>query len=155
MRRMKIMGYTQKTDPETTSRATGKEIGVSPKHCREVCKMLKGMKVEDAKKYLQGVIELKIPVPYTRFKYFLNPKPKVGPGRYPKNAAKAILKVLESAQSNAEYKGLEADSMKVKIAAAHRGRIQESYMPRAQGRSTPWNEQTTNIEIILEEVEAS
>jgi ribosomal protein L22 len=28
-------------------------------------------------------------------------------------------------------------------------------MPRAQGRSTPWNEQTTNIEIILEEAEAS
>ncbi len=149
------MGYSQKTDPETTSRALGVEISVSPKHCREVCKMLVGKKVEDAKKYLQGVIELKTPVPYTRFKMFLNPKPKVGPGRYPKKAAKAILRVIESAQSNAEYKGLEADNMRVKVAAAHRGRIQKSYMPRAQGRSTPWNEQTTNIEIILEEIEAS
>ncbi len=149
------MGYTQKTDPETTSRALGVEISVSPKHCREVCKMLVGKNVEDAKKYLQGVIELKTPVPYTRFKMFLNPKPKVGPGRYPKKAAKAILRVIESAQSNAEYKGLEADNMRVKVAAAHRGRIEKSYMPRAQGRSTPWNEQTTNIEIILEEIEAS
>jgi len=149
------MGYSQKTDPETTSRALGVEISVSPKHCREVCKMLVGKKVDDAKKYLQGVIELKTPVPYTRFKMFLNPKPKVGPGRYPKNAAKAILRVIESAQSNAEYKGLEADNMRVKVAAAHRGRIEKSYMPRAQGRSTPWNEQTTNIEIILEEIEAS
>ncbi len=149
------MGYTQKTDPETTSRALGVEISVSPKHCREVCKMLVGKKVEDAKKYLQGVIELKTPVPYTRFKMFLNPKPKVGPGRYPKKAAKAILRVIESAQSNAEYKGLEADNMRIKVAAAHRGSIEKSYMPRAQGRSTPWNEQTTNIEIILEEIEAS
>jgi len=149
------MGYTQKTDPETTSRALGFEIGVSPKHCREVCKMLVGRKVEDAKKYLEGVIELKTPVPYTRFKMFLNPKPKVGPGRYPRNAAKAILRVIESAQSNAEYKGLEADNMRVKVAAAHRGSIEKSFMPRAQGRSTPWNEQTTNIEIILEEIEAS
>jgi len=149
------MGYSQKTDPETTSRALGVEISVSPKHCREVCKMLVGKKVDDAKKYLQGVIELKTPVPYTRFKMFLNPKPKVGPGRYPKKAAKAILRVIESAQSNAEYKGLEADNMRVKVAAAHRGRIEKSYMPRAQGRSTPWNEQTTNIEIILEEIEAS
>lgn len=155
MRRMKIMGYSQKSDPETTSRALGKEIGVSPKHCREVCKMLKGRKVEDAKKYLQGVIELKTPVPYTRFKMFLNPKPKVGPARYPKKAAKAILRVLESAQSNAEYKGLDADNMKVKIAAAHRGTIEKAYMQRAQGRNTAWNEQTTNIEIVLEEVEAS
>ena len=150
-----MKGYTMKSDPETTSRALGKELGVSPKHCREVCKMLKGMKVEDAKKYLQGVIELKVAVPYTRFKMYLNPKPKIGPGRYPRNAAKAILRVLESAQSNAEYKGLEADNMKVKLAAASRGRIQKAMMPRAQGRSTPWNEQTTTIEIILEEVEAA
>ena len=97
------MGYSQNTDPETTSKALGVEISVSPKHCREVCKMLVGKKVEDAKKYLQGVIDLKTPVPYTRFKMFLNPKPKVGPGRYPRNAAKAILRVIESAQSTAEY----------------------------------------------------
>jgi len=149
------MGYTQETDAEKTSRALGKEMSVSPKHCREVCKMLPGMKVEDAKKYLEEVIELKRAVPYTRFKMYLNPKPKIGPGRYPKNAAKAILRVLQSAQSNAEYKGLDAENMRVKVAAAHRGRIQKSFMPRAQGRSTPWNEQTTNIEIILEEIEAS
>ena len=149
------MGYTMQVNPEKTSKALGNEIGVSPKHCREVCKMLPGMKVEDAKKYLRSVADLKTPVPYTRFKMLLNPKPKVGPGRYPKKAALAILRVLESAQSNAEYKGLEADSMKVKVAAAHRGRIEKSFMPRAQGRSTAWNEQTTNIEIILEEVEVA
>ncbi len=149
------MGYSQKSDPETTSRAYGREIGVSPKHCREVCKMLKGKKVEDAKKYLKGVIDLETAVPYTRFKMFLSPKPKVGPARYPKKAAKAILRVLESAQSNAEYKGLDADSMRVMVAAAHRGRIEKAYMQRAQGRSTAWNEQTTNIEIVLEEVETA
>ena len=46
------------TDPETTSRAIGKELSVSPKHCREVLKELRGMKVETAKKYLRGVIDL-------------------------------------------------------------------------------------------------
>lgn len=149
------MGYSIQTDPEKTSKAIGKEVGVSPKNCREVCKMLVGMKVEDAKAYLKDVADLKTPVPYTRFKMMIGPKPGVGPGRYPKNAAQAILRVVESAQSNAEYKGLEADGMRVKVAAAHRGRVQKGYMPRAQGRSTPWNEQTTNIEIVLEEVEAS
>jgi len=148
------MGYSMDSDPEKTSKALGIEIGVSPKHCQEVCKMLKDMKVDDAKKYLKEVVDIKTPVPYTRFKMCVRHKHKIGPGRYPKNAAKAILKVLESAQSNAEYKGLEADNMRVKIAAAHRGRIQKSFMPRAQGRSTPWNDQTTNIEVILEEVEA-
>ncbi len=149
------MGYTQQTDPEKTSKAIGKEISVSPKHCREVLKELKGMKVEEAKEYLVGVIEKRTPVPYSRFKTYLSPKPKVGPARYPEKAAKAILKVVESARANAEYKGLDAENMKVKVACAHRGRIQKAYMPRAFGSSSPWNEQTTNIEIILEEVEAS
>ncbi len=93
------MGYTMKTDPETTSRAIGKELSVSPKHCREVLKELRGKKVEDAKKYLKEVAELKRAVPYTRFKMQLSPKPGTGPGRYPKKAALAILKVLESAQA--------------------------------------------------------
>lgn len=149
------MGYTQQADPETTSKAIGKEASVSPKHCREVCKMLKGMKVDQARKYLQGVVELKTPVPYSRYKKYLSPKPKVGPARYPVKAAKVILEVVESARSNAEYKGLDADNMKVKWASAHRGRITQGHMPRAFGRSTPWNEQTTNIEIILEEVAKS
>lgn len=149
------MGYTQETDPEKTSKAMGKELSVSPKHCREVLKMLRGMKVEKAKEYLEGVIDKTVPVPYSRYKKYLRPKPKVGPARYPVNAAKAILKVIESAKANAEYKGLDADNMRVKVACAHRGRIQQGYMPRAFGRSSPWNEQTTNIEIVLEEVEAS
>ena len=155
MMEVNCMGYTQETDPETTSRAIGKELGVSPKKCREVCKELMGLKVDAAKQYLKDVADLKKAVPYTRFKMYLSPKPGVGPGRYPKKAALAILKVLESAQSNAEYKGLDADNMRVRVAAAHRGRIEKAYMPRAQGRSTPWNEQTTNIEIILEEIKAS
>ena len=149
------MGYTQEADPETTSKAIGSEIRVSPKHCREVCKMLKGMKVDQAREYLQSVAELKTPVPYSRYKMFLSPKAQVGPARYPKKAAKAILDVIDSARSNAEYKGLDADNMRIRSASAHRGRIQTAYMPRAYGRSTPWNEQTTNIEIILEEVERS
>ena len=149
------MGYTQQTDPETTSKAIGKEMRVSPKHCREVCKMLKGMKVDRAREYLKGIADKKTPVPYSRYKMFLSPKAGSGPGRYPQKAAKAILGVINSAHSNAEYKGLDADNMRIKVACAHRGRIQKAYMPRAYGRSTPWNEQTTSIEIVLEEVEKS
>jgi large subunit ribosomal protein L22 len=149
------MGYTQETDPEKTSRALGKEIRVSPKHCREVLKEVRGMKVEKAKEYLEGVMEKTTPVPYSRFKKYLSPKPKVGPARYPVKAAEAILKVIESAKANAEYKGLDSENMRIKVACASRGRIEQGYMPRAYGRSSPWNEQTTNIEIVLEEAEAS
>jgi large subunit ribosomal protein L22 len=39
------------------------------------------------------------------------------------------------------------------VLAAHRGRITKGHMPRAQGRSTPWNQETVNLEVVLEEVE--
>jgi large subunit ribosomal protein L22 len=149
------MGYTQESDPETTSKAVGKEMRVSPKHCREVCRAVRGMSVDEARKYLNGVKELRTAVPYSRYKKYLSPKPGVGPARYPRKAAGAILEVIESARSNAEYKGLDAENMRIKVACAHRGRILQAYMPRAYGRSTPWNEQTTHIEIVLEEVEKS
>ncbi|MFA5313576.1 MAG: uL22 family ribosomal protein, partial [Methanomassiliicoccales archaeon] len=59
---------------------------------------------------------------------------------------------IESAKQNAEYKGLDAENMRVKVVAAHLGRTIPGYMPRAHGRSTQWNQQTVNIEVILEEM---
>jgi ribosomal protein L22 len=38
-----------------------------------------------------------------------------------------------------------------RVAASSRGRIQKATMPRAQGRATAWNEQTTNLEIVVAE----
>jgi len=59
--------------------------------------------------------------------------------------------VLENASQNAEYEGLDADRLFIRVASSARGQIRPKMMPRAQGRATEWNEQTTNIEIILSE----
>jgi large subunit ribosomal protein L22 len=139
-------------DPDTTSRAIGKEIPVSPKFSREICRMIKGKKVTDALKMLEEVTELTRPVPIRRYNMGVAHKKGVGPGRFPVKAAKAISKVIESAKQNAEYKGLDAENMRVKLVAAHLGRTIPGHMPRAYGRSTPWNQQTVNIEVILEEM---
>ena len=148
-----MAGYTQYTDPDKTSRAIGKEMPISPKDSREVCRMLRGRKVSVAIRMLEEVIEAKRPVPYARYNTGVAHKPGVGPGRYPKKSAEAILSVIESAKHNAEYKGLDADNMKVKVITANLGRVIPGYMPRAYGRSTQWNQQTVNIEVILEEVQ--
>jgi large subunit ribosomal protein L22 len=58
---------------------------------------------------------------------------------------------LKNAEENAEYDSLDTDRLYVKIAASARGRIRKASMPRAQGRATEWNEQTTNVEIVLAE----
>jgi large subunit ribosomal protein L22 len=150
-------GYTREWDPETTSRALGKELNISPKKSVEVCRAVRGMKVEAAKSLLSDVIDGKRAISFKRYKKTVSPKrnafPRPGPGRYPRNVSKAVLKVLQSAQDNAEFKGLDSENMKIVTIAAHRGTVTEGQMPRAHGRSSQWNQETTTIEVVLSEEE--
>ena len=41
-------GYTAVADPDTTAKALGREMPVSPKFAREVAGMVRGMKLETA-----------------------------------------------------------------------------------------------------------
>ncbi len=145
------MGYTAQTDPDITSRALGKELPISPKHSREICNMLKGMHVEDAIDLLEDIMDKKKAVPLKRYNKRVSHKKGTGPGRYPKKAAEQIKKVVRSAMHNADYKGLNGEGMRIKVIAAHRGQTTEGYQSRAYGRTTPWNQETVNIEVILEE----
>lgn len=146
-------GYTMESDPDISAKAVGRDMPVSPKFAREVVGMIRGLNAEDAAIMLEEVMEKKRPVPLKRYKKRVSHKAGVGPGRYPVKAAKAILSVLESAMSNAEYKGLDVDNMVISTISVSRGMVIPGYKPRAQGRATPWNQETVNIEVILEEVE--
>ena len=151
---MAKIGYSaQDIDDESTARAIGRELPISPKKAVELCRAIRGKTVEAAKEYLERVIALKQAVPMKRYKTMVAHKAGIGPGRYPVKVARHFLKVLQSAEENAGYKGLDVDSMRIRVLAAHRGSIMKGQMPRAQGRSTPWNQETVNLEVILEEVE--
>ena len=148
-----MKGYTAESDPDTSARAIGKEMPISPKFTREICGMVRGMKVNTAIKTLEGVIALETPVPLKRYNKRVSHKQGVGPGRYPKKAAAAVLGVIKSAVANAEYKGLNVDDMVIKTISASRGRVTPGHMARAHGRATEWNQDTVNLEVIIEEVE--
>ena len=143
--------YSKELDPEVTSKAILYEAHISPKHAREICKELKGKNVTKAKEYLEEVINLTRAVPFKRYSRDVGHiRGRLGPGRYPQKAASEILKLIESAESNAEYKGFEPERMKIAHIATHRGRVIEGMMPRAFGRATQKNTETTTVEIILE-----
>ena len=148
-----VSGYTATADPDTTAKALGKEMPVSPKFAREVAGMIRGMKVEAVQKALEEVIDKKKAVPLKRYNKRVSHKAGVGPGRYPVKAATAILGVLNSAASNAEYKGLDVSNMAIATISVARGRVIPGHMPRAHGRATQWNQETVNLEIIIQEVE--
>jgi len=76
------------------------------------------------------------------------PAARDGPGR---RAGENLLEILSNAESNADYEGLDTGALYVRVASCARGKIRPGSMPRAQGRATEWNEQTTNVEIVLAE----
>ena len=136
------------------ARAMGKSLKISPKHCVEICRELRGMDVENAKNYLDEVISMKKAVPFKRH------NKKVGhrkglknwpSGRYPVKAANEILKILENAEANAEYIGMDNENLIIEHISSHRGFIIRGGIPRAFGRVTPFNTPTTHVQIVLGE----
>lgn len=148
---MMNMKYSIYLDPEKTARAYGRDLQCSPRYAENVAKAIKGMNVKDAESLLNDIIKLKRAIPFKTHKTERAHKKGIGPGGYPVNASKKILDVLKNAMNNAEYKGLDSENMFVAHISTYRGRIIEGYMPRAMGRSSAWNERTTNVEIIIEE----
>ncbi|MFW6305217.1 MAG: 50S ribosomal protein L22 [Candidatus Saliniplasma sp.] len=145
------MGYTMDPDTETTAKAYGKNLQISPKTSVEVCRFVRGKDVDVAIDMLDEVVEGKRPVPYRKHKKQIAHQKGVGPGGYPKKAATKIRDLLNEAKSNAESKGLDSDDMEILAISAHQGEVIQGYQPRAFGRTTPSDRKTTNIEVILKE----
>ena len=152
-------GYSiTELDPDKTVKASGRELRVSPKHAREVCKTIKGMKLDQAKDYLQQVILKKKPVPFRRHKKKVGHRhgiEKAFAGRYPVKAAEKILRVLEGAEMNAEYKGLDVERLRIIHASAYPGMKIKGYIERAFGLSSPRFETLCHVELVLEEIEGT
>jgi large subunit ribosomal protein L22 len=141
-------------NPEKTAKASGRELKVSHKAAREVCKALKGMNLSYAKEYLRDVIAKKKAIPYTRYTKKLGHKggmQKNFVGRFPIKTAAQILQVLQAAEANAENKGLDVDRLRIMHAAAYQGIKLKRYTPRAHGRASPKYNTTTHVEIVLDE----
>jgi large subunit ribosomal protein L22 len=141
-------------NPEKTAKASGRELKVSHKAAREVCRFIRGMDLSKAKEYLRDVMAMKKAVPYTRYKKKLGHRRglvRTFAGRYPIKTSEQILRVIEAAESNAENKGLDVDRLRIIHAAAYQGMKLKRYTPRAHGRASPKYETTTHVEIVLDE----
>jgi len=145
--------YSTKVDPDKTAKAYGYELHCSLKDSMNLAQAIRGMKTEMAKKYLQEIIDMKRPLPAIFHNGKRAHQKGIGPGSYPQKAAKYMLKTIENAENNAEYKGFDAENMKIIHISTYGGRIIKGTMPRAHGRATNKNKKTANIEIIVEEVE--
>jgi large subunit ribosomal protein L22 len=150
-------GYSileESLDPEKTAKASGRELKISHKAAREICRAVKGMMLSNAKQYLRDVVAKKKAVPYGRYNKKLPHRHGIDhayAGRYPIKASTQILGVLQAAQANAENKGLDVDRLRIMHAAAYPGMKLKRFTPRAHGRASPKFDVQTHVEIVLDE----
>ena len=114
---------------------TTKSIGarISLKHSIVLCRKLKGLKLEKAKKLLEDLIKKKVSID----------------GKYYLNASKTLLKLLNSAEANAKQKNLNLEKLFIKSAKADKGR--KFVRPKSRFKFRGRKAKMTNLEIILEE----
>ena len=144
----------QNFDSTRHVRAAIREKTISHKHAREIAVAIKGLSLEKARDYLLSVVELKRSIPFRRYKNQVGHRSDPGTmsGRYPQKAAKEILKLLDNLESNAEYKGIDLDRLKIINATVHKGRLLKRFIPRAMGRATAKNNVFTHVELVAQEV---
>ena len=149
-----MKGFSFPSNPEIPDAARGTGLNVSPKAAREVCKALKGMELEKAKKYLERVMDMDQAVPFKRHDGKVGHRKGKGisSGRYPVKTAAAILKVIESAGNNGEAIHIDIENWRIIHIATSRGRSFEARFPSARGRATPKMRESANVEVVLEEL---
>ena len=144
----------QNFDSSKHVRAAIREKTISHKHAREIAVAIKGLPLEKARDYLLSVVALKRSIPFRRYKNQVGHRSDQGTmsGRYPQKAATEILKLLDNLESNAEYKGIDLDRLKIINATVHKGRLMKRFTPRAMGRASPKNNAFTHVELVAQEV---
>jgi len=134
---------------EHIATAKGMNLGISRKFAVEIGRFIKRKKVSKVKTLLEGVIEIKVAVPFTKYHFDLgHKKGSIGPGRFPVSAAKEILYLVKSAEMNAINKNFDMENVYVSNVLVGMGNTTHR-AGRLRGRLA----KKTHVEIILEEKE--
>lgn len=141
-----MKGYTFKDyKPENAARAIGMALPISLKQSVEICRFIENKNVNDAKEILQNVIDKKVAIPFKRYNFDLGHKKKIGPARYPGKASSEIIKLIESVEANAQFKGINTSNLVIAHVSAHKSGKSWHY-----GRQSRRKMKRTNIEIVVE-----
>ena len=144
----------QNFDATKHVRASIREKKISHKHARETATAIKGLTIEKARDYMLSVIAKERAIPFRRFKNQVGHRsdPGMMSGRYPEKTAGEFIKLLDNLESNAEYKGMDLDRLRIVNATVHKGVVVKRFTPRAMGRATAKNNVLTHVELVAQEI---
>ena len=126
-KRMKEKAARRAENRDMRPRAVARYVRISSRKVRIVIDLIRGKKVDEALAILKFT---------------------------PKSASPVVEKLLKSAIANAEYKGMNRDSLYVAAVYADQGPTLKRYRPRAHGRANRILKRTSHITIIVAEKEA-
>jgi len=131
---------------EHMAKSIGRSMSISTKFSIEICDQIRNKKVSRAKTILQDAIALKKAIPLRKFNKDIAHKTKIGPGKFTPKACAEILSLVESAEANAQFKGLNTSNLIIILAIANRAAKQWHY-----GRKRRRKMKRTHVEIIVAE----
>ncbi|OWK09483.1 hypothetical protein Celaphus_00006619 [Cervus elaphus hippelaphus] len=131
-------------NPTKSYKSRGSNLRVHFKNTRETAQAIKGMHIRKATKYLKDVTLKKQCVPFHCYNDGVGWCAQAKhwgwtQGRWSKKSAEFLLHMLKNAESNAELKGLDVDSL-----------VTEHIQDLAHGRINPYMSSPCHIEILTE-----
>ncbi|KAG4305965.1 hypothetical protein PORY_000875 [Pneumocystis oryctolagi] len=143
-------------NPAKSAKARGEYLRVHFKNTREAAQAIKGLKLQRALQYLNNVIEHKEAVPFRRYCGGIGRTAQGKPfgvtlARWPKKSAEFLIALLKNAESNADFKGLDTDSLVIKHIQVNKAPKQRQRAYRAHGRINPYMNSPCHVEVILVE----
>merc|ERR1719453_2871212 len=114
------------------------------------------MSLRNAQKYLEAVCEKQRCIPFRVYKGCIGRTPqakefKMSQGRWPIKSCKIVLDLLKNAESNADFKNLDADNLTVSHIQVQRAQHGRRRTYRAHGRINPYQSSPCHIQMILQE----
>ncbi|XP_045400938.1 60S ribosomal protein L17-like [Lemur catta] len=145
-------------DPENPTKSCklrGSNLRVHFKKTRETAQAIKGMHIQKATKYLKDATLEKQCVPFRRYNGRCAQTKQWAwtQGQWPKKSARFLLHMLKNAESNAELKDLDVDSLVIEHKQVNKAPKMRHQTYRAHGRINPYMSSPGHIEMILTEKE--
>jgi len=128
------------------ARAYGRSLPISFKQSIEICNFVRNRNVNYVKGVLNKVINQKQAIPFRKFNMNIGHKKKIMSGRFPKKASIEILKLINSVEANAQFRGLNTANLVVRHINVNKASKVMHY-----GRKRSRWAKRTNMEIVVEE----
>ena len=153
----KQYNFQKKAEESKTAKAFHSNVHISTKYSTEMARELLGKKVKWAKSFLQDIIEKKRYLPLRRYRIEMGHRKGTAQshtksGRFPKILCQKWLELLEQAEANADYKGLDTSNLVIIHAFASQGFRRLSHQPLGKIGGKQRKKKSTHIEVIVREV---